>query len=286
MGVGVAAAVGRRRRRRAGRGRGRARADPRAGARRGTRGRGRARRAGRPRSGRPPAAATGWPGRRIRCWSRWRSGPRPPPAPRPRSRSPRRVAASTSERAPGRLDAARCSWAQPKFGLRVMPGRHAAGTVARVTAAEADAAPRPPAASGRRPGSPLVRRPRPRPALASSGHLGVGGDGQRVHAAADPGRAGPRTVGRLAGSLADSGGAGGRARRRGGAGLGPARLPAPRAAAAPGCRGDHRAVRRAGAAATWSPSAACRASAPTPRRRSPASRTGGARSCWTPTSVG
>ena len=129
-----------------------------------------------------------------------------------------------------------------------MPGRHAAGTVARVTAADADLLPalRPRAVVGRV--LALVRRPRPRSALASSGHLGVGGDGQRVHAAADPGRAGPRTVGRLAGSLADSGGAGGRARRRGGAGLGPARLPAPRAAAAPGCRGDHRTVRRAGAA--------------------------------------
>ena len=61
---------------------------------------------------------------------------------------------------------------------------------------------------------------------------GVVGDGLGVHAPADaggPGAPGPRG---LAGALADAGRAGRRADRRGGAGVGPARLPAPGAAAA------------------------------------------------------
>ncbi len=41
-----------------------------------------------------------------------------------------------------------------------------------------------------RPAARLVRRPRPRPALARAVGVAVGGDGQRVHAAADPRRAG------------------------------------------------------------------------------------------------
>ena len=78
----------------------------------------------------------------------------------------------------------------------------------------------------------LVRRARPRAALARPLRVGVVGDGLGVHAAADPGGPGAaraRAVGR---ALADPGRPRGGGHRRGSAGLGAARLPAPGAAAA------------------------------------------------------
>ena len=104
----------------------------------------------------------------------------------------------------------------------------------------------------------VVRRPRARPALARPGRVPVVGDGLGVHAPADaggPGAAGPRGV---AGALADAGRPGRRADRRGGAGLGPARLPAPGAAAARRRDRDRRAARRRGAVVVRRPARAAR----------------------------
>ncbi len=74
----------------------------------------------------------------------------------------------------------------------------------------------------------------------------VGGDGLGVHAPADAGLAGAPGLRRLDGDVADSGGTRRRAQRRGGPGLGAARLPAPcppPACSGPGHRG---AARRRG----------------------------------------
>ena len=92
----------------------------------------------------------------------------------------------------------------------------------------------------------LVRRVRPRPAVATSGHLAVGGAGQRGDAAADPGGPGAAGLPQLAGALAGPGGAGRRLPRRGGADVGQARLPAPGAAAARLRVGDRGPARRPG----------------------------------------
>ena len=69
---------------------------------------------------------------------------------------------------------------------------------------------------------------------------------------------------------------GGRAERRGGPGLGPARLPAPGAAAARRGRRDRRAARRRGAGRLRRRCSRCPASATTPRPRSRRSRSAGA----------
>jgi hypothetical protein len=84
----------------------------------------------------------------------------------------------------------------------------------------------------------LVRPGRSGSALASAGRLAVGRAGQRGHAPADP--RGPRRAGLpgLAHPLADSTRSCRGAGRGGGAGVGPPRLPAPRAAAARGGHGD------------------------------------------------
>ena len=74
--------------------------------------------------------------------------------------------------------------------------------------------------------------------------------------------------------------------RRGGARLGPAGLPAPRAPTAPGGDGDHRTLRRPGPRLIAHPCSAFPVWAATPRPRSPASPSGTGRSCWTPTSAG
>src|SRR5204862_7622273 len=73
-----------------------------------------------------------------------------------------------------------------------------------------------------RSGAEVVRRERPRPALARAGHDRVGRAGQRGDAPADAGGPGGAGLSVLAGAVADPGGAGAGARGRGGAGLGPA----------------------------------------------------------------
>ena len=73
----------------------------------------------------------------------------------------------------------------------------------------------------------------------------------------------------VAGALADPGGAGRRADRRGGPRLGTARLPATRAAAARGRGRDRRAARRSRCPRSTPTSGRCPASATTPPRRSP-----------------
>ena len=111
-------------------------------------------------------------------------------------------------------------------------------------------------------------------------------DGQRVHAAADPGGAGAWAVAELGGALAHPAGAGRGAGRGGGPGLGPAGLSASRPAAAPRRRWHHRASRRRGAQRPRRPAG------PAGRRLlhgggdRRASRTGNGTSCWTPTSAG
>ena len=82
------------------------------------------------------------------------------------------------------------------------------------------------------------------------------------------------------------GGAGRRAERRGGAGLGTARLPAPGAAPARGRHRDRRAARRRGAGVVRRPASRCPASATTPRARSRRSPSAAATSCSTPTCAG
>ena len=77
-----------------------------------------------------------------------------------------------------------------------------------------------------------------------------------------------------------------RADRRGGPRLGPARLPAPRAAAARGRRRDRRAARRRGAGVVRRPARAARRRRLHRRGDRDASPTAGATSCSTPTSAG
>ena len=132
----------------------------------------------------------------------------------------------------------------------------------------------------------LVRRERPRPAVAPAGHQPVGGDGLGVHAPADPGgpgAAGPR-------DLDDA-----RGRRR------PTWRPPPAARpSAPGAGSATRAARCGCTPRPWrSPSATtarcptpttscarCPASATTPLPRSRPSRSAGRTPSWTPTCAG
>jgi hypothetical protein len=82
--------------------------------------------------------------------------------------------------------------------------------------------------------------------VAAAGHQRVGRPGVGVHAAADAGVAGAPGLRGLARALAHARCAGSRAERRGGARVGTAGLPAPRAAPACVRRGDHRGARRRG----------------------------------------
>ncbi len=86
----------------------------------------------------------------------------------------------------------------------------------------------------------------------------VVGDGLGVHAPADAGRPGAARARAVAGALADPGRPGRRADRRGGPRLGPARLPAPGAAAARRGDRDRRAARRRGAGVVRRPAGAAR----------------------------
>ena len=92
----------------------------------------------------------------------------------------------------------------------------------------------------------LVRRARPRPAVARPRRHPVAGDGLGVHAPADAGGARAPGLRGVAGDLADARGAGRGAQRRGRAGVGTARLPAPGAAPARGRHHHRRAARRRG----------------------------------------
>ena len=87
-------------------------------------------------------------------------------------------------------------------------------------------------------------------------------------------------------ALADPGRPCRRAGRRGGPGLGPARLPATGAAPARRRSGDRGTARRPGARVVRRPAGAARASATTPRRPSRRSPTGSGTSCSTPTCAG
>src|SRR4051794_33467881 len=98
-----------------------------------------------------------------------------------------------------------------------------------------------------RTGAPLVPGARPRPAVACPGGDPVGDPGQRVHAPADAGRPRAARLDRLAGDVADPVRPRRSAGRRGGPGLGPARLPATGAAPARRGPGDRGTTRRPGA---------------------------------------
>ena len=99
---------------------------------------------------------------------------------------------------------------------------------------------------------------------------------------------GPRAAGarRLAGALADAGRPGRGPHRRGGADVGPARLPAPRPAPARRSRRDRASATTARCRRRTTTCSRCPASGTTPRRRSPASPSASATSCSTPTSAG
>ena len=169
--------------------------------------------------------------------------------------------------------------AAPSFSPSSVRGRHLRLPAVRGSPGHAVVA-------AARPGPGLVRRARARPALALPGHLGLGRPGQRGHAAADPGGPGRAGLPGLAGALADPGGAGRRAAGRGGAGLGPARLPAPGAAAARGRDRGGGAARRRAADDVRRAASRCPASGSTPRRPWRRSRTAPGTPCWTPTCAG
>ena len=121
---------------------------------------------------------------------------------------------------------------------------------------------------------------------ASPGVERLGDAGQRGHAPADAGRPGAAGLRGVAGPLADAGRAGRRPAGRGDPDVGPARLPAPGAAAARVRGGARRAARRRGARRPGRSCWRCPASAPTPRGRWPPSRTASATRSWTPTCAG
>ena len=138
-----------------------------------------------------------------------------------------------------------------------------------------------------RAGARLVPGARPRPAVAPPGHHAVGRAGQRVHAAADAGRAGRAGLAALDGrsgrrpSALAAASPGRRA-----AGLGQARLPAPRPAPARGRRRDRASGTATSFRPRWTSWRRCPGWAATRRVRSPRSATGGGRRWWTPTSAG
>ncbi len=129
----------------------------------------------------------------------------------------------------------------------------------------------------------LVRRPRPRPAVAAPRPHALGRAGQRGDAAADAGRPRRPGVGGVARALARPRRPRGRLPRRGRAHVGSPRLPASRAAPARGRGGVRASGSPARCRRRTTTSGRCRAWATTPPPRCRRSPSAAARWCSTPT---
>ena len=132
----------------------------------------------------------------------------------------------------------------------------------------------------------VVRRQRPRPAVAAARHERLGGAGQRGDAAADPGGTGRAGLARVDGPLADPGRPGRGPAGGGDPDVGPARLPPPGDAPARLRGRAGGAARRPGARRPRRAAGAAGHRRPTPPGRWPPSRTGSGTRWWTPTSAG
>ena len=176
---------------------------------------------------------------------------------------------------------------RPAGGARPARRCPAAGTLGPRDPPPAPAARRPPGPALGRGDRRLVRRRRPRPAVAPARHRRRGRSWSARSCCSrrrSPGWSRSGGTGWPAGRPPPTLAAATPGRRH--PGVGQARLPAPGAAAARGRGRD----RRSGTAA-WCPTTSprwrrCRASAPTPPGRSPASATGSRSRWWTPTSAG